>query len=299
MTPEPTTIGNPEERFAEDHLRMLRAVRFARALGFEIESATRTAISKHADSLAKISIERIENEFTRTLTESRRPGDALRELVDLGLMKHILPEVLPMIGQKQPPQFHPEGDVFDHTVLMLNLMKTPDRPLAYTVLLHDVGKPDTAFMGEDRLRFHGHDHVSAEMAEVILRRLRLPVKEIKQIVVAIAGHMRFKDVQKMNKSTLRKLLGTATFDLELELHRVDCAGSHGMLDNYNFLLQKVQEMADEPALPERWIHGRDLIALGIPPGPQIGSLLKEAYDAQLEGRFADRAELLNWMKTRI
>jgi len=292
-------IGDPERRFAEDHLRMLRAVRFAHTLGFTIDPATRTAIQNHASDLSKISIERIENEFSRTLSESIRPGDALRELVDLGLMEHIVPEVLPMIGQEQPPEYHPEGDVFEHTVLMLNLMSNPMRELAYTVLLHDVGKPDTAFQAEDRLRFHGHDKKSAEMAEDILRRLKLPTKEIKRIIIAIAGHMRFKDVPKMNKSTLRKLMGAETFDLELELHRVDCEGSHGLLDNYDFLRKKAEEMANEPVLPESWVTGRDLIDLGVPPGPQIGTLLKLAYDAQLEGRFEKRNDLLDWLKKQL
>ncbi|MCC7300502.1 MAG: CCA tRNA nucleotidyltransferase [Verrucomicrobia bacterium] len=292
-------IGEPERRFAEDHLRMLRAVRFAHTLGFEIEPATRAAIQRHAQDLAKISAERIENEFSRTLTESLRPGDALKELVELGLMKTIMPEILPMIGQEQPPEFHPEGDVFIHTCLMLNLMKNPSRPLAYTVLLHDVGKPATAFMGEDRLRFHGHERKSAEMAEEILRRLKLPTKEIKQIVAAIDGHMRFKDVQKMNKSTLRKLMGAETFDLELELHRVDCSGSHGLLDNYHFLLQKAEEMKNEPILPERWVTGKDLRDFGVQPGPRMGELLQLAYDAQLEGRFTDRAALLIWLKPQL
>ena len=292
-------IGDPERRFAEDHLRMLRAVRFAHTLGFSIDPDTRKAIQNHAADLAKISVERIENEFSRTLVESLRPGDALRELVDLGLMEHIIPEVLPMIGQEQPPEFHPEGDVFEHTVLMLNLMQNPTRPLAYTVLLHDVGKPSTAFMGEDRLRFHGHETKSAEMAEEILRRLKLPVKEIKQIVTAVRGHMRFKDVMKMNRSTLRKLMGADTFDLEMELHRVDCEGSHGLLDNYDFLLKKVEEMKNEPVLPENWISGRDLIELGVPPGPRIGELLKLAYDAQLEGRFENRETLLDWLRKQL
>jgi poly(A) polymerase len=292
-------IGDPDRRFAEDHLRMLRAVRFAHTLGFTIDPATRTAIKEHAADLTKISMERIENEFSRTLTESLRPGDALTELVDLGLMEFIIPEILPMIGQQQPPQFHPEGDVFVHTCLMLNLMRNPNRPLAYTVLLHDIGKPDTAFMGEDRIRFHGHETLSAKMAEPILRRLRLPVKEIKQIVTAVAGHMRFKDVQKMNKSTLRKLMGAETFDLEMELHRVDCSGSHGLLDNYEFLLNKAQEMENEPVLPERWVSGKDLCDLGVEPGPRIGELLQQAYDAQLEGRFSDRAELIDWMKNSL
>jgi len=293
-------IGDPERRFAEDHLRMLRAVRFSHTLGFAIDPATRAAIKTHAADLAKISIERIENEFSRTLTESIRPGDALRELVELGLMEHIIPEILPLIGQEQPPEFHPEGDVFEHTVLMLNLMEPqPTKSLAYSVLLHDVGKPDTAFMGEDRIRFHGHETLSARMAEEILRRLRLPVKEIRQIVTAVAGHMRFKDVQKMNKSTLRKLMGAETFDLEMELHRVDCSGSHGLLDNYEFLLKKADEMKNEPVLPERWVTGKDLSELGVKPGPRIGELLRQAYDAQLEGRFSDRTELLDWLKDSL
>ncbi len=311
-------IGDPDRRFAEDHLRILRAVRFAHTLGFSIDSATRVAIQNHAADLAKISVERIENEFSRILTESLRPGDALRELVDLGLMEHIIPEILPMIGQEQPPEFHPEGDVFEHTALMLNLMAgqagkpaphveqafQPASPgfkksLAYTVLLHDVGKPDTAFMGEDRLRFHGHETKSAEMAEEILKRLKLPTKEIKRIVIAVKGHMRFKDVQKMNKSTLRKLMGAETFDLELALHWLDCTGSHGLLDNYDFLLKKAEEMKNEPVLPERWISGRDLIELGVAPGPRIGTLLKLAYDAQLEGKFDTREKLFQWLEARL
>jgi len=292
-------IDDPERRFAEDHLRMLRAIRFAHTLGFEIDPATRDAVKTHAADLAKISAERIENEFSRTLVESLKPGDAVRELVELGLMDHIIPEVLPMIGQEQPPEFHPEGDVFEHTVLMLNLMLNPTRPLAYTVLLHDIGKPDTAFQAEDRLRFHGHDVKGAEMAEEILRRLRLPVKEIKQIVKAIGGHMRFKDVMKMKHSTLRKLMGADTFDLELELHRVDCEGSHGLLENYDFLLKKAEEMKNEPVLPERWVTGRDLRELGVEPGPRIGELLKLAYDAQLEGRFEKRETLLDWLKKQL
>jgi poly(A) polymerase len=313
-------IGDPDRRFTEDHLRILRAVRFAHTLGFEIEPATRAAIQKHAPDLVKISVERIENEFSRTLTESLRPGDALRELVDLDLMTYIIPEILPMIGQEQPPQFHPEGDVFEHTVLMLNLMNNrqtgvsvsqveqallPVHPscspriLAYTVLLHDVGKPATAFMGTDRLRFHGHERKSTEMAEEILRRLKLPVKEIKQILIAIDGHMRFKDVQKMNKSTLRKLMGAETFDMELELHRLDCSGSHRLLDNYDYLLKKAKEMKNEPILPERWVTGKELRELGVEAGPRMGELIQLAYDAQLEDRFTDRAALLDWLKTRI
>jgi len=595
------SIGDPEKRFSEDHLRMLRAVRFAHTLGFNIDPVTREAILNHSADLKKISAERIENEFSRILTESLEPGDALCELVELGLMQYIMPEILPMIGQEQPPQFHPEGDVFEHTCLMLNLMnkkqvkmaasqndeqarmpaphkeqaeklispkgqtgrsappveqasqpahlfrpiekndtlhktrrrlphweqdariyfvtfrladsiaqsklkqwqedlerwrknqpdpnskrtesKRPrlyherqqewldqghggcilnnqefskmveqtllyfdgdryrlgdyvimpnhvhlilmpinqhrlsdimhswksfsaqqinkqrgkksalwmdesfdhmirkesslskfqqyirDNPktaflkkdcyrkgkgsldieqakmaasqndeqagmpaphmthsllpaknlvrqaslpvlskkenptlkkcLAYTVLLHDIGKPDTVFQAEDRLRFHGHDKKSAEMAEIILRRLKLPNKEIKTICIAIAGHMRFKDVQKMNRSTLRKLIGASTFDLELELHRIDCIGSHGLLDNYDFLLAKVEQMQSEPILPEHWISGKDLLEIGLKPGPEIGKLLQKAYDVQLADRFSNRNELLTWLQTQL
>ncbi|MBM4152366.1 MAG: CCA tRNA nucleotidyltransferase [Kiritimatiellaceae bacterium] len=308
-------IGKPDLRFTEDHLRILRAVRFAHTLGFTIEPETRSAIRQHAPDLTHISCERIENEFSRILTESIHPGTALAELVELGLMQWIIPEVLPIIGQEQPPEFHPEGDVFTHTCLMLNLMDShPEQPvvlranqqqdpafkkqLAYTILLHDIGKPATAFQGSDRLRFHGHEQKSAEMAEIILRRLKLPVKDLRNILTAIAGHMRFKDVQKMNQSTLRKLMGAETFDLELELHRIDCSGSHGLLTNYHFLLEKAAEMSTEPILPERWISGKDLKEMGIPSGPGMGQLLQRAYDAQLENRFSNREALLTWILTQ-
>jgi poly(A) polymerase len=307
-----TAIGNPSERFEEDHLRMLRAVRFAHTLGFKLDPATEDAVQAMAHLIDRISAERIEMELTRTLTESSRAGEALEHLHRLGLLEHILPELLPMIGQEQPPQFHPEGDVFEHTVLMLNLMRegpagkkqspayTP-RELVYTVLLHDVGKPPTAAMGcgtdgKPRIRFDGHAMVSAEMAEVILTRLKLPNREKKNIVAAIRGHMRFMDVQKMRASKLRKMIGAETFDLEMELHRLDCLGSHEMLDNYDFIQGYMEEMANEPILPEPWLRGNDLIDMGIEEGRLIGQILKEAYDAQMEDRFATRKELLDWIR---
>lgn len=304
------TIGAPEERFAEDHLRMLRAVRFATTLGFSIAPATREAIQTRASDLARISAERIEQEVSRILTESPRPGDAVRELVELNVMPYILPEVLPMMGQEQPPAFHPEGDVFEHTVLMLNLMNDPTaeradaqpphtpefrRQLAWTLLLHDIGKPSTAQQAADRIRFHGHDRKGADMAEQILRRLKFPVRDIRAICTAIDGHMRFKDVQQMNRSTLRKLIGSDTFDLELELHRLDCLGSHRMLDPYRFLCAERRRMDAEPVLPERWITGKDLLKAGVQPGPDMGDMLRKAYDAQLEGRFETREALLDWI----
>ncbi len=304
-------IGNPTERFQEDHLRLLRAIRFAYTLGFSIEPETDEAIQRMAQHIRRISAERIETELTRTLTESIKPGDALQHLYRTGLLEYILPEAIPMIGQEQPPQFHPEGDVFEHTVLMLNLMQQTREPtpvytrreLAYTVLLHDIGKPPTARIGsgtdgQPRIRFDGHADESARMADDILTRLKFPNKERKHIVEAIRGHMRFMNVQDMRTAKLRRMIGAETFELELELHRLDCLGSHQMLDNYEFLQNQITEMENEPVLPEPWVNGHDLIEMGIREGRQIGSILKEAYDLQMEGGLAGRDELMEWIRNK-
>ena len=303
-------IGRPAERFQEDHLRMLRAIRFAYTLGFEIDQDTERAIRELAPPVQRISAERIEAELTRTMVDSIRPGDALRHLYRSGLLDEILPEVGAMVGQAQPPQFHPEGDVFDHTVLMLNQMKQQPagqpaytmRALAYTVLLHDIGKPPTARIGpgtddKPRIRFDGHAEVGAEMADRILTRLRFPNKERQHIVDAVRGHMRFMDVQNMRASTLRRMIGAETFDLELELHRLDCMGSHEMLDNYDFLKTYMAQMENEPVLPKPWINGHDLLAMGIREGHEIGRILKQAYDVQIEGRVSSREELMEWVRS--
>ncbi len=305
------SIGNPEERYQEDHLRMLRAIRFAHTLGFSIEQETDAAIQRMAQLIRRISAERIESELTRTLTESINPGDALLHLHQSDLLKHILPEIIPMVGQEQPPQFHPEGDVFEHTVLMLNLMQKNREPapaythreLAYAVLLHDVGKPSTARIGpgtdgKPRIRFDGHAEKSAQMADDILMRLKFPNKERKHIVEAIRGHMRFMNVQDMRTAKLRRLIGAETFGLELELHRLDCLGSHQMLDNYEFLQNQITEMENEPALPEPWVNGHDLIAMGIREGRQMGRILREAYNLQIEGGVAGRDELLERIRNQ-
>ncbi len=303
-----TAIGDPEERFREDHLRMLRALRFAHTLEFALDPKTENAIRSMAPCIEKVSSERIEAELTRMLTESPKPGDALRHLHEVGLLAPIIPELLPMVGQEQPEQFHPEGDVFEHTCLMLNMMADEKiqatytaRELAYTVLLHDVGKPPTASVGpgadgKPRIRFDGHAHIGADMADVILTRLKFPNIERKHIIEAIRGHMRFMDVRQMRASTLRKMIGAETFDLEMELHRLDCLGSHAMLDNYDFVRGYQEEMANEPILPDPWIRGHDLIALGINEGRLIGKILKEAYDGQMDARFASREELLDWVR---
>lgn len=298
-------IGDPKKRFEEDHLRMLRAVRFTHTLGFKMDPATRAAISELAPLIKKISLERIEQEFSRLLTESIKPGDALRDLLEIGLLEQIMPELLPMIGMEQPPQFHPEGDVFEHTVLMLNLMdfsKVPSaRELAYAVLLHDIGKPATKSIGpgrdgQPRIRFDGHACESEKIAANILKRLRIPNKEQKHILRAIKDHMRFIDIPNWRKATKRKLVGSDTFPLELELHRVDCAGSHEDMTNYDLLLQFQQEMANEPVLPDPWITGRDLIDLGLKPGPEFKAILDATYQRQMNDEAPDKESLLIWLK---
>ncbi len=291
-------VGDPGQRFAEDHLRLLRAVRFAATLAFTIEPATAAAIRHHANDLMRISTERIRDEFTRTLLEARQPGAALRMLEDFGLLPVFLPEVSALQHQDQPRAFHPEGDVFNHTAMMLDRMELRDPVLAYAVLLHDIAKPATAFHDGQRIRFNGHAEEGARMAESILRRMRLPNRIIEAVAACVHGHMRFMEVKKMRRATLRRMTGRPTFELELELHRLDCLASHAMLDNHAFASRARDAFADEPALPPPWINGRDLIALGISPGPRIGAWLQAAYNIQLDGRHSDREALLRWLKAQ-
>lgn len=305
-----SAIGNPQERFQEDHLRMMRALRFAHNLNFKLDPATEAAIMDMAHLIKKISAERIELELTAMLTRSPKPGDALKHLHRTGLLEHILPELIPMIGQEQPPQFHPEGDVFEHTCLMLNLMaenksKTTYSPreIAYTVLLHDIGKPPTAAFGKgtdgkERIRFDGHAPMGALMAEDILIRLKFPNTEKKSITTAIRGHMRFMDVQNMRIAKLRQLIGAETFDLEMELHRLDCLGSHSLLDNYDYIRDYQDEMANEPILPDPLVRGNDLIRLGIKEGRLIGLILKELYEAQMEDQLTSKEDALKWVEEK-
>jgi len=292
-------VGDPHERLREDYLRMLRAVRFAAVLDFEIERETAAAIRHHAPLAASIAPERVREELTRILVESPRAGDAIRLMEETGLLRVLLPEVDAMKGQEQPPRFHPEGDVFEHAVLMLNLMREPSPRLAFAALLHDVGKPGTARLDGDRIRFNRHAAQGSELASSILKRLRFSNADTDAIVHMIRNHMRFMDVRKMRRATLRRFVGQPTFDLELELHRLDCLASHGQLDNYDFLQAYKRELASEPVLPFAWVSGRDIIALGLAEGPAIGRWKRMAYDAQIENRFKTRGELLQWLKTRI
>ena len=288
-------VGNPHLRFQEDHLRMLRAVRFAHRLDFQLDPHTATAISTEAPRLRHISPERIRDELTRILMEAQRPGQAVWTLETLGLLRTFLPEVSDLQHQQQPPEFHPEGDVLTHTLMMLDDMALRTPALAYAVLLHDIAKPATATYTGDRIRFHGHAELGARMAESILRRLRMSNALIEEVCACVRGHMRFMEVQKMRTSTLRRMVGSPYFPTEMELHRLDCRACHGMLDHYAFLEQKIQAFEQEPVLPEPWVRGNDLIAMGLKPGPHFGKILKQAYDQQLEGNVKNREALLQWL----
>src|SRR6266446_6093863 len=252
-------IGDPALRFAEDRLRMLRAVRFATVLDYKIDKHTWDALLTNAASINEISAELIREELVRIfLSPNRARG---WDLLDAsGLMRVILPELDSMKGCEQPPQFHPEGDVFKHTRIMLELLpKEASLPLVFSVLFHDIGKPPTATVDEEgRIRFSGHDRIGAEMTEAIMERLRFSRAEIDATVEAVRQHMVFKDVPKMRVAKLKRFMARPTFADELELHRVDCVSSHGMLDNYEFLHRKQEEFAHEPIIPPSLVRG-DLI----------------------------------------
>ena len=290
-------IGDPARRFAEDRLRMLRAVRLATVLDYQIDKQTWAALLANAASINEISAERIRDELMRIfLWPSRTRGWDL--LDSSGLMRAVLPEIEGMKGCKQPEQFHPEGDVFEHTRLMLQFL--PEKvsvPLVFSVLLHDVAKPRTATVDETgRIRFSGHDRIGAEMTEEIMRRLRFSGAEIDATVEMVRQHMVFKDVPKMREAKLKRFMARPTFDDELELHRVDCEGSHRMLDNYEFLLRKREEFASEPIIPPPLVRGDDLIALGLKPGPRFGEILEAVETRQLEGNLRTREEALGWVQ---
>ena len=290
-------IGNPESRFREDHLRLLRAVRFAARFDYQIEENTWAAICSHAEEIKNISEERIRDELSKILTDPNRVR-GFDLLVESGLMKAMIPEILDLKGCEQPPQFHPEGDVFVHTRLMLTLLKDdPSLSLVLSVLLHDIGKPSTYSYDEesDRIRFNGHDKIGAEMASDILKRLKFPNKVIEEVTEMVANHMTFKDVQKMREAKLKRFMARPTFEDETELHRVDCLGSWGGLDNYDFLNQKRTEFDNEPIIPPPLLTGNDLIEIGWEPGPRLGEVLTKVQDMQLEKNLNSKEEALNWV----
>src|SRR5881397_891788 len=289
-------IGDPAKRFAEDRLRMLRAVRFAAVLDYKIDNRTWDALVANAASINEISAERIREELVRIfLSANRVRGWDL--LDESGLLRTILPELDAMKGCLQPEQFHPEGDVFQHTRLMLELLpEEVSAPLVFAVLLHDVAKPVTATVDETgRIRFNEHDRIGAEMTESIMERLRFSRAEIDAAVEMVRQHMVFKDVPRMRVAKLKRFMARPTFEEELELHRVDCASSHQMMDNYEFLLRKREEFANEPIIPPPLVRGDDLIALGMKPSPKFGEILEAVETLQLEGVLKDREEALDWV----
>jgi poly(A) polymerase len=290
-------IGDPVARFREDRLRLLRAVRFTAVLGFEIEPATWAAVKEHASEIHDVSAERIREELVKIfMHRSRVHGFDL--LVESGLMREVLPEIMALQGCQQPPQFHPEGDVFVHTRAMLELL--PERvsvPLVFGVLFHDIGKPGTYAVDETgRIRFNGHDKLGATMTEEIMTRLRFSRAEIDATVSAVLNHMVFKDVQEMRMAKLKRFMARPGFDDELELHRVDCVSSHGMVDNYEFLKTRREEFASEPLIPPPLLTGQDLKALGMKPGPQFKEILDAVATRQLEGTLRSREEALAWVQ---
>src|SRR5881296_1877970 len=290
-------IGNPAQRFAEDRLRMLRAVRFATVLDYPIDKQTWEALLANASSINQISAERIRDELVRIFHSPNRVRGW--DLLDAsGLMSAILPELQAMKGVLQPEQFHPEGDVFVHTRLMLSLLpETVSVPLVFAVLFHDVAKPVTARVDETgRIRFNEHDRIGAEMTGAIMRRLRFSGDEIEATVEMVERHMVFKDTPKMRVAKLKRFMARPTFVDELELHRVDCESSHRMLDNYEFLLRKREEFANEPIIPPPLVRGDDLIALGLKPGPKFGEILEAVETRQLEGTLRTRNEALDWVQ---
>ncbi len=292
-------IGDAKERFTEDSLRLLRAVRFSTTLGFEIEAGTYAAIKECAPLLERISPERIRDEFSKILVLPRRRR-GLEMLADSGLIAHFMPEVLKMIGCEQPPEWHPEGDVFTHTCIMLEMLE-PDASLelGLAVLLHDIAKPPCQTFDEEaggRIRFNGHDAMGAEMADAILRRLRYSNDTIAAVVPMVARHMQFMNVQQMRTAKLKRFMAEPHFQQEMELHRVDCGSSNGFTDNHEFLQKKAAEFAAEPLIPPPLVTGRDLIKLGLKPSPRFKEILEAIETEQLEGRILDREQAMTYLK---
>lgn len=286
-------IGDPELRFAEDKLRLMRAVRFAARFGFEIEPTTLRAIRRHVAEIRQVSPERVREELTKMLTEgaARRAFELLDETWLLG---QVLPEIAAMKGVEQPPEFHPEGDVWIHTLLMLQqLAKGASPTLAWGVLLHDVGKPPTFQSAEqtgDRIRFNHHVDVGVKMAEEICRKLRFSNEDTEQIAALVGNHMRFGAVEAMKKATLKRFVRLPQFDEHLELHRLDCLSSHRHLGSFEFVQRFLEETPPEQVRPARLLTGDDLLAMGFQPGPEFARILREIEDAQLEGQLKTKEE---------
>ncbi len=288
-------IGDPRQRFSEDKLRMLRAVRFAARFGYRINPETFAAIRVLAPQIHQVSFERIREEVVKMLTEGHA-AEAFRLLDSTGLLQEVLPQVEAMKGVEQPPQFHPEGDVWVHTLLLLEgLPAGASRTLALGALLHDVGKPPTFRVAPDRIRFDGHVEVGVRMAEEICRRLRLSTHDTEQVSALVANHMRFADVQKMKEATFKRFVRLPRFDEHLELHRLDCLASHKDLSLYEYTKQRLASLPPEAIRPKPLVTGNDLIAAGYKPGPRFKEILTAVEDAQLEGQLSTREEAIRFV----
>ena len=292
-------IGRAETRFAEDHLRMLRAVRFAARFGFELEEGTMRAIRSLASRIGAVSRERVRDELTRMLTEghARRAFELLDET---GLLAEVLPEVAGMKGVEQPPQYHPEGDVWVHTLMLLEQLEPGcSMTLAWGALLHDVGKPPTFRRAPDRIRFDNHVDVGVAMGAEICRRFRFSNEETRQVVALIENHMRFMDAQRMKESTLKRFLRLDKFEEHLALHRMDCLAGSGYLEHWEFVRERWRSMPEEAVKPRPLITGRELIAAGYTPGARFREILDAAEDAQLEGIIATAEDALKFVRERF
>jgi len=292
-------IGDPALRFAEDKLRMMRAVRFAARFGFHIETATFEAIRSRAQEIRHVSAERLREELTKLLTEgaARRGFELLDEA---GLLQQVLPEIAAMKGVEQPPQFHPEGDVWIHTRMMIEMLPAGSSPtLAWGILLHDVGKPPTfksAAETGDRIRFDGHVGVGVKMAEEICRRLRFSNEDTEQILALVENHMRFADAAQMRTSTLKRFARLRRFEEHLELHRIDCVSSNGRLEAYDYVRKFFLETPPEQVRPQRLLTGEDLKTMGYQPGPAFTEILQAIEDGQLEGQLKTREEAFDFVR---
>lgn len=290
-------IGDPKQRFGEDHLRMLRAVRFASRLAFEIDAATFRAIQDSAARILAVSAERIRDELNLMLT-GPAPRRALELLKQAALLQHLLPEVDALAGVPQPGEFHPEGDVWTHTLLMLGWLKNAPLTLALGVLLHDIGKPPT-LARLDRIRFNEHDRVGAEMTARIMTRLRYSNEEVERVTSLVRGHMVFKGIQRMRPAKLKRFLREPHFDEHLELHRLDCLASHGKLANHEFCVAELKKQPPETLRPAPLITGHDLIALGLTPGPRFKRILADVEDRQLEGALKDKESAIKYVREKL
>lgn len=287
-------IGKPKHRFEEDALRMLRAIRFSIRFDFKIEENTWNALCELSNKINNISADRVREELIKIFT-GPRAGESLRVLSECGLLKEVLPEIESMKGVNQPPNFHPEGDVFEHTVLAMNLLKNPSLTLAFGTLLHDVGKPIT-YEVDDRIRFNKHDKVGADVANLICKRLNFSNADRKKIAELIDRHMVFLNITDMKTSRLKRFFSHENFAEDFELHRVDCLASHKNLENYYFCKQKMEEFANEPIIPTPLINGKDLQELGYKPGPLFKEILNKSLDAQLEGKLSTREDAVEFVK---